>query len=266
MKNEKRWSILIIILFIVLVVVLIFGIIRDRNLKKSNREDYNKWTETNSRSTNEKVNASDKPEVEDIIIDNVKGFNFYEKLKGKKDVKLLILGDGLANSQGRITEAGVWDKGLVSQIESTYGVKADLKSLAENGATAARGVEILNQNKNIIDYDYVITCFGQVDKNNVNVEEFKNNYKRIITELKSRNSKVIIMPILPSTINTESEYRNKIQELATEENLRVVDTRYAFNNSGVPFASLLNGGLPNDEGYEQYAKEVAKVIQEEMNK
>lgn len=265
MKNEKKWTVLLTFLSLILIGVLAFGIIQDKKLKEANAEDYKKWNEKKV-SSDKEISSEAKENSDKVPEENSTGRNsnldFYGKLKGKQDVKVLILGDGLAVGEGRTTDKGLWDKGLISWIEDTYGVKAELQSLAEKGANAARGLEILNANKNVIDYDLVITCFGQIDKNLVNVDVFKSNYNNIIAELKSRNSKASIVPILPSTINTESEYRLKIQEVATENGLTVIDTRYAFNNAGVPFNSLLNGALPNDKGYEQYVKEIGKIIQE----
>lgn len=261
MKSERRWTVLIILLSIALIVVLGAGVIKEKKLNKKNAEEYSEWNKEKNNSPKVEEDVTEElPEAEEVVKKEDEILDFYGKLKNKQDVKILILGDGLALSEGKTSDAGVWDKNLALSIESTYGVKVELQSLSERGANVARGVQVLNNNPTVKDFDLVITCFGQIDKVGVNLDQFKNDYMKIINDLQTRNEKCVVMPILPSTINTESPYRIKIQEVATEKGLDVIDARGAFNNAGVPFESLLNGSLPNDKGYEVYTKEASKII------
>ncbi|MGG7178131.1 SGNH/GDSL hydrolase family protein [Clostridium paraputrificum] len=260
MNNSKKGLAIIVTLAIVLITVFTFGILRDRKISAKNREDYKAWIEGTVETSNQKEEI-----VESVVEDTeAKGeaeeLNFYGKLKNKKPVRVLILGDGLALSQGRNTDNGIWDQGVASFIQSTYGSTVELKSLAQNGAASAVGYNVV-KNNDISNYDFIITCYGQNDNNAaVNIDQFRTNYDSIIKEIKAKNPNGTIVPILPSTLTTDNRYRTTIQAIATEHGLQVADTKTTFINSGIPEGTLSNGVLPNDKGYQLYTETVGNVI------
>ena len=261
MNNSKKGLGIIGILTIVLIVVFTFGILQDRKVNAKNREDYLAWLEGVDNSSTPKEELADKQVEEPVVKEpEVEELDFYGKLKNKKSVKVLILGDGLALSQGRNTNEGIWDQGVASLIESTYGSTVELKSLAQNGAASAVGYNVV-KNNDISNYDLIITCYGQNDNNAaVNIDQFRANYESIIQEIKGKNAKGVIIPILPSTLTIDNKYRNAIQAIATDNGLKVADTKTAFINSGMTEATLSNGVLPNDKGYQLYTETIGNVI------
>lgn len=258
LNNNKRGITIIITLIIVLAGVLTLGIIKDRKVSSDNKADYNKYIEesktTEVAAEPEEVKGETSPE----------NLNFYGKLKDKKAVRILVLGDGLALSQGSTSNGGLWDAGLRNLIQNTYGSTVELISLAKAASASSVGLNVAKSN-NLENYDLVITCFGHNDSNSaININGFKTNYIGIVNEIKSKSPKVVILPVLPSTLPLDNKYRLKIQEVATENGLICIDTKTAFINSGITEAKLLNGNLPSDIGYQVYTEAVAKVIKAEM--
>ncbi|MDS0526685.1 SGNH/GDSL hydrolase family protein [Clostridium sp. SHJSY1] len=258
MNNSKKGLIIIIALTFVFIGVLTMGIIKDRNLNTALAESSTKKVQEEPKEetkTEEKAPEEKKEEVK-----NTETLDFYGKLKEKQSVRILILGDGLAMSQGRTSENGIWDKGVANLIQTTYGSKVELKSLAQGGASTAVGIDIVKAN-DIKDYDLVITCFGHNDNNtSVNTNQMKTNYNNIIAEVKNKSPKATIIVVLPSTLALDNTYRDNIQKVATENNVAVADMKKAFTESGVKESTLMNGALPNDKGYQVYTQTIGNVI------
>lgn len=266
MNNNKKGLGIVIGLTLILLAVLSVGIIRDRQISKRNAKDYTEWMASKGEGTPDseaKDEPKEAPKEEPKDKENPAGteeLDFYGKLKNKKPVKMLILGDGLALSEGRNSGNGLWDGGVENWVKETYGCEVEKKSLAKRGSASAIGLDDAKSN-DLSGYDLIITCFGQNDNNTlVAVDKFKANYEGIINEIKTKNPKATILPILPSTLTKNNQYRGAIQTLASNKGITVVDTRTEFEESGVPFNTLLNGELPNDKGYQLYTQAVSKVI------
>ena len=253
LSNNKRGMAIIIILILVFAGVLTLGIIKDKKYNSDNQADYNKYIE-GSKTTEVAAKTEEVKATPQEVLD------FYGKLKNKKAVKVLILGDGLALSQGSTSNSGAWDAGVVNLLKTTYGSTAELISLAKAGASSSVGLNVAKSN-NLEGYDLVITCFGQNDNiSAVNINDFKTNYAGIVKEIKAKSPKATILPILPSTLALDNKYRAKIQEVATENGLTCIDTKTTFIKSGITDAKLLNGSLPSDVGYQLYTQTIGETI------
>lgn len=262
MNNSKKGLIIVIALTFVFIGVLTIGIIKDRNLNTALAESSIKKVKEEPK---EEVNTEKKvPEEKKEVVKEIQTLDFYGKLKEKQSVRILILGDGLAMSQGRTSDNGVWDKGVANLIQNTYGSKVELKSLVQSGASTGVGIDIVKAN-DIKDYDLVIACFGHNDNSTlVNTTEMKNNYNNIIAEVKNKSPKAAIIVILPNTLAVGNTYRDNIKKLATENNLIVADMKKAFTESGVKESTLMNGTLPNDKGYQMYTQTIGNAVKAGM--
>lgn len=273
MNNSKKGILVTVILAIILVSVLTAGIIKDKRLLAQNKLDYNNWLEESNEEKSTEVNNESKEEqpknqeeqVQETVAKNTEeSLNLYEKLKNKEAVRLLILGDGIALSQGRTSENGVWERGIASLITSNYGSEVEVKSLAKAGASSAVGYDIVNSN-DISNFDLIIMCYGQNDNNTaVNTNQFKLNYENIVSKVKESNPNGTIIPILPNTLQIDNAYRNMIQQIAKDNSLEVADMKKAFTTSSIGEANLLNGTLPNDTGYQIYTQTLGEVIKKGM--
>lgn len=266
MNNSKKGLIIVIVLAFVFIGVLTMGILQDRKLNSMDKEQYTASlsdadTKKSKEEPNKEVKAEEKVQEQKVEDNkNTQTLDFYGKLKEKQLVRVLILGDGLAMSQGKTSDSAAWDQGVASLIQNTYGSKVELKSLAQGGAATATGLDITKGN-DIKDYDLVITCFGQNDNNaSVNISQVKTNYNNIITEVKNKSPKANIIVILPNTLPLENTYRSTIQKVATDNNLVIADMKKAFTDSGAKEASLMNGSLPSDKGYQIYTQTIGNVI------
>ena len=248
-SKDKIENIIIVILAVVLVITLTLGIVKDKKESNKNLEEYNEFV-------NEEV--KDKETSVEVIDD------FYNKLSKKENVNVLVLGDGLALSQGRNSDNGIWDQGVKNLIQTTYGSNVELKSLAKGGSSSSVGLETV-KNNDISGYDLIITCYGHNDnKVGTSIEEFKKNYQDIINEIKIKNPNGIIIPIAPSTLATDNAYSVAIKEVSDFNKLNCADTKTTFINSGIGEGNLIYAGLPNDKGYQLYTETIGNVIKEKM--
>lgn len=258
LNNNRNGKVIIITLMLIFVGVLTLGIIKDKKINSNNEEDYNNYIEEAKTTVKAETTETDTKASEEVV--KTEAVDFYGKLKNKSAVKVLILGDGLALSQGSTSSAGTWDAGVFNLIQNTYGSAVELTSLAKAGASSSVGLTVAKNNK-LEGYDLVITCFGHNDSNSAsNINDLKTNYVGIVNEIKTKNPKAVILPILPSTLQLDNKYRLKIQEVAAENNLTCVDMKTAFVNSGISDAKLLNGNLPSDIGYQIYTQTIGSVI------
>lgn len=258
MNNGRKGISMIVVLSCILVGVLTLGIIKDKKLSKENKEDYNNYIASQKDKVSDTESTKEKGDAENSDKKD-KEANFYDKLKSKSPVKVLVLGDGIALSQGSTTNGGEWAEGVANLIKNTYGSEVELKSLAKSGTKAADGL-IIAKNNDFTSYDLVITCYGQTDNNaKVDINSFKTSYNDMIKEIKSKNNNIVIIPVLESTLTVDNNYRKAIIETAENNSLTAADVKQAFVDSGAE-ASLNNGSLPNDKGYKYYETTIGNVI------
>ncbi|GKX67449.1 SGNH/GDSL hydrolase family protein [Inconstantimicrobium mannanitabidum] len=265
--NKKIGVVIITFLFISLVIVSVFGIKKSNELQNKDKQEYAEWLQKNIIDQKKSELGQAQKEVKEAEKEvketaaTEENLDFNQKLQKGKSINILVLGDGLALSQGKDTTDGSWDKNLVNLIKNTYKSDSQLKNLGEQGCTIIRGNEILASN-DIHSFDLILTCFGQSDRNKgVTLQDFKQGYTDLIKNIKSKNSKAVIIPILPNTLNLESDYRNQILSVVKENTLIAADVKTAFLNTGNQ-SELTVGVLPNDNGYKIYTQVISEVIKQ----
>lgn len=259
-ENNKKSIVLIGVLSVILIGLLVTGYIMDKNTQKANNEEYNKWCQSKGKATmtiaseNPSKNDSSSGETDKAKADSEIQEDIYTKVKSKKDIKVAVLGDGLALSVGRKTEAGIWQEGFKSTIESKLGSKVNMVSLAQNKTTAKDGVSVVEKN-DLSSCDMTVICYGHNDNmSKVAIKDFENNYNKIVSKLKEANSKMAIILILPSTLEKNSEYRNVIVKIANNNQVMTSDMKSAFASYGASEKNLTSDSLPTDLGYQLYTK------------
>ena len=106
MNNSKRGFILVIILSVILVLVIGAGMIKEKRDNNKSMEEYTRYIEeTVIKEADEKENAEEQ-------LDSSKIKGFINKIKTKQDVKVLMLGDDMAMSVGKTSDAGIWSDGV----------------------------------------------------------------------------------------------------------------------------------------------------------
>lgn len=244
-SKSKALDVSIIVLVIALVLVIGVGTIKDKRILAKNMESYS-TDSTNQSGNNEKKPSSSNP---------------YEKIKNGEEVNILVLGNGIGLSEGKTDENGNWTTNLSKWLEETYKSKANITNLSQEKATVKTGLESLEQNKDNFDLVYII--FGQNDQKALKSKQFKEDYEKIIENLKERNKNIIIVPIIENSLRKKNEYTNAIEELAKDNNLTVIDMATVFTKAPEPYAKLTTkGGIyPNNLGYSLYFSSIKGSIE-----
>lgn len=244
-SKSKVLDISIIILIIALIVVIGVGTIRDKKTLARNMETYS-GDSTSSSENNENQATTSNP---------------YEKIKAGKEVNILVLGNGIGLSEGKIDESGNWTSSLSKWLEETYKSKANITNLSQDKATVKVGLEELEKNKDNFDLAYII--FGENDQKALKPNEFKEDYEKIIEILKERNKNVDIVPIIENSIRKKNEYTTIIEGIGKDNYIKVLDMATVFTKDPAPYAKLTTkGGIyPNNVGYSLYFSNVKSLIE-----
>lgn len=260
--EDKKGITIICILSIILVISLFMGIIKDKKINSENQKEYNEWV--SSKEDKEKSDSIENKKEEDSK-EQTTVSNFYEKIKNKEDVRILILGDGIALSQGRNSNNGIWTEGVKWLINEKYGSNVELVSLAKERTTTAEGNQIVTNN-DVSNFDLIVICYGYNDNSsNENIDNFKESYTNIINQIKTKSPNGIIIPILPNYLNKDNQYRNSIINIAQTYQLTCADMQQKFANCGLAQSKLANGNIPNDLGYQYYTETIGEVIEQGVN-
>ena len=88
--------------------------------------------------------------------------DFYEKIKNKKNINILVIGDSIGESDG-VNSEQAWYTKLSRWFDSEYNIKANVKLLTHPGGGILNGLS--EYSKNIASgYDLIIVCYGQNDR------------------------------------------------------------------------------------------------------
>ena len=244
-SKSKVLDISIIILIIALAVVIGVGTIRDKKTLAKNMEIYSADS-SNKSENNEKQASTSSP---------------YEKIKDGKEVNILVLGNGVGLSEGKTDESGNWTSSLSKWLEETYKSKANITNLSQDKATVKVGLEELEKNNDSFDLAYII--FGENDQKALKPNEFKEDYEKIVKNLKERNKDISIVPIIENSLRKKNEYTTIIEDIGKANDLKVLDMATVFTKDPAPYAKLTtNGGIyPNNVGYSLYFSNIKSLIE-----
>lgn len=244
-SKSKVLDISIIILIIALALVIAVGTIRDKKTLAKNMEIYSSDSSNNSED-NEKQATTSNP---------------YEKIKKGEEVNILVLGNGVGLSEGKTDESGNWTSSLSKWLEETYKSKANITNLSQDKATVKVGLEELEKNKDNFDLAYII--FGENDQKEIKPNEFKEDYEKIIKNLKERNRNISIVPIIENSLRKKNEYTTIIEDIGKDNDIKVLDMATVFTKDPAPYAKLTTkGGIyPNNVGYSLYFSNVKSLIE-----
>ncbi|WP_300260765.1 SGNH/GDSL hydrolase family protein [Clostridium sp.] len=244
-SKSKILDVSITLLIIALIVVIGVGTIRDKKILTKNMETYSVDSASNSENN----------ENESLKL------NPYEKIKEGKEVNILVLGNGIGLSEGKTDKSGDWTSNLSKWLEETYKAKANITNLSQYKATVKVGLEKLEKNKDNFDLAYII--FSENNQKEIRPNEFKEDYEKIIENLKGRNKNISIVPIIENSIRKKNEYTNIIEDIGKANNLNVLDMATVFTNDPAPYAKLTTkGGIyPNNLGYSLYFSNIKSLIE-----
>ncbi|MCB8817609.1 SGNH/GDSL hydrolase family protein [Desulfosporosinus shakirovi] len=189
------------------------------------------------------------------------------KLSGPADVKALVFGGAVAESQGATHKEDLGWHALVSKalLDKYPGNFQWLFKTTENATINAISAYAPEATQ---DTDLIILCLGRNDWATVTTDDFKHKYEELLVELNVRspdaNIFLVVEPPVKNVANNNKSfpYRQVIIELGKKHQLPVIDQWTAFINDPTPLAGLLADGVdPNDKGYQVFAAEVVEAFE-----
>jgi lysophospholipase L1-like esterase len=190
-------------------------------------------------------------------------------LKENNNIKLLVIGDSIGQSDGSTSEKKKWYNQFGNYLTKTYNVNISTELLTTPISTIFSGWAdyFINKTPNT---DMAFICFGQNDQYVHDINQFSSIYESLIRTIKSKNPNAEIVLILESPLMDSknlaqvSQYTNVIKNLSTKYNTPVLDTISAFKISKKKYTDLTTNDkvTPNDSGYDIYSKTLINLFKE----
>lgn len=257
LMSSKSKDILVVflsvVLFLALVSVIVLGITR----KNKESQELIKEAEESSKV----VTATAKSEEPKDIV------NPYEKIKNKKSVSMLILGDYIAQSQG-VEEKNKWSSVVLDLVDKNYGIKPTINLLANKDQGILKTLEDYTAKESTKKYDFVIICVGADDAGVLKIEQFRKNYEALVRKIKEGNENSEVISIIESSIKINKTYPDEIKSICDYYEIPYVDGREVFKQSNIEYSKLTlqDGQTPNADGYKLYGDAIYNVIKTNTDK
>ena len=180
--------------------------------------------------------------------------SFYQKLADGFDVNVLIVGDSIGAGAGASDNDHSWPSLLKNNLESTYDILVTLTNVSMGGNTSYAGYARTMALDDGVDYDLVVLCYGQNDKE----DNFSLYYEAMIRAVKNRYPKASLLAILESSQKDYTLKMQAIQAMADHYGIPVVDTIAPFQSD---YDSLVKDSVhPNDAGHAIYCDTTMATI------
>lgn len=230
---------------------------KENELVEKNNKLYSQWEIENEQKQLE-------AKVEE---DRVRGLSVYERINETKNINILILGDTISNGKHGGLEAVSWPNKLGEWVKETYGCYAQITNNSSDNSTAYGGLYHTKIDDKISNYDMVILCFGEKDRQVFEAGQFKEIYESLIMSIREKNKKCEIITIIEGSIGEENEYTQGIREISSHYGLQVVDGISKLMELQIPSSDLvLEDGINlNEKGHEVYLNMITEVIDRNVN-
>lgn len=186
--------------------------------------------------------------------------DFYEKLKNKEDVNVLIIGDSIGEGSGG--EYGkCWFQLLENAVEEEYGVKYRTRNVSFGGNAAYCGYVSSKIFADGTDYDLAVLCYSQ---NDGDLKTLSIYYEAMIRALRTKYDNIDIISILESPQRSINPKMQTVIDICEYYGIPTADTITPFNTSEIGYDNLTTDGVhPNNEGQKIYFETVMDVIRAE---
>ena len=189
--------------------------------------------------------------------------DFYEKLKNKEDVNVLIIGDSIGEGSGG--EYGqLWFQLLENAVEKEYGVKYRTRNVSFGGNVAYCGYVSSKIFADGTDYDLAVLCYSQ---NDGDLKTLGIYYEAMIRALRTKYDNIAIISILESPQRSINQKMQTVIDICEYYEIPTADTITPFNTAEIGYDALTTDGVhPNNEGQKIYFETVMDVIKAEYDK
>lgn len=229
MKNTMR-TILLAIVVLLGILGMVFFVYLGKKRDKVDQE-YAK-----------KINAEYQKEIEEK-----RGRDFYEKIKNKGEVSILVLGDEVGLGGGA-RKKKTWPELLKNKLKDKYGASVSISNMSIQGATSYAGYAQVKTMSDSTKYDLVITCFGRGEEE----KEFAFYSECMLRAIKERYENSSIIMIEEDLSNINKKLAGTLEKIANHY-------KAAFAKVGEKLENL-------QEGQEIYANAILNTIGQESQK
>ncbi|MBE6538641.1 MAG: hypothetical protein E7671_04160 [Ruminococcaceae bacterium] len=261
-RRRRRLIPLFALMLAAILAVGLYFLLSDYNAKEIERRNelfllnIQMYEEMQNSGTNNTGN------VDRVLAEKLKNYNFYEKLTERLQVNALFLGNEVIKG-GNIGDPNLsWINRLAREIEED-GYCADLKGanfgLADSDPFY--GYNMLNFYSLGLDYyDFVIVCYGADE----DPETFELYYDALLRSIKNQNKKCEIYCIIEADVNGYGPNAETVRAVCANYGGVCVDMNEYFRKNNISFDSALDGYLPNEIGNSAYYDCVSGLIQENI--
>jgi|GEM_PF-6050732 len=191
--------------------------------------------------------------------------NAYWKIKNKKNLNILVIGDSISNNAGASSAKNGFQNVFARNLKSTYGIKkVNVKNVSYSGNTTYCGiVNAFMASTNGVEYDIALLTFCANDKKSI----FGRDFEQLIRVVQTRYPNIVIIPVLEAWNKNYKDSRiKKIIKLSKHYNLAYADAIKVFNNSGCKRSKLIkkDGYHATNLGHKLYAKALMNVVEAQI--
>lgn len=205
--------------------------------------------------------------VQETELEKAQSRNVYTKLMNNKEIKVLIIGNGIAQGGLEADEEKKWYNRLGKKIKEEYGADSTFKIITTPGGTAFGGWIDYIADSEPKEYDLVFLCFGSSDEKELNFNQtvFGTIMEGLIRNIKRAKSNTEIITIIENSIKSEA-YIDTLKKISDYYEITYVDTIKAFIDSRMAIDVLTEDGAnPSEQGYEIYTDAVFDLIKSNID-
>lgn len=254
MNNEfsTLGKVLSVLISIACIIFLIYMNLNDRVREQQAAEEVAAVNE-DTRETEKEIAQAEAEEKAAALEEKRESDSFYQKLKDGFDVKILVVGDTIANGYGASSADATWFNLVKKSIEEQYNVAVTLDnvSILDSGAYVSYARVKMEEDE---DYDLTLICTGANDAEET-LPVYYEALLRAIRDTFTRCSAISIQEYMESDNNAKNM---TIQSLSNAYNALSVDMYSQMVIDPTPY--IQDGGYLNDAGHQLYADSIMSVI------
>ena len=209
-----------------------------------------------TRETEKEIAQAEAEEKAAALEEQRENDSFYQKLNDGFDVRILVVGDTIANGYGASSDEATWFNLIKNSIEEKYNINVEMDnvSILDSGAYASYArVKMMEEDDT--EYDLALICTGANDSE----ETMPVYYEALLRAVRDTFDKCSVISI-QEYMEADNNARNmSIQSLSTAYNALSVDVYSQMLLDPSPY--LQEGGYLNDAGHKLYADSVMSIIE-----
>lgn len=191
----------------------------------------------------------------------------YDKIKDRGVVRVLIIGDGVAQGDGADSVDNRWFNLLSKRMDKQLGVSFIYKFVTNQQSTAfSSWVDYKSVEKQLqyISFDLVFICLGQT-RESLGIEAFTGLYECLVRQVRSNNPDAELVAVVESAVQ-DSEYIAAISKISNYYDMLFLNMKEVFDKSGQDKSKLYYyENHPSNSGYALYSQTVFNLLKSNLD-